>query len=273
MPRAVLAVLALLFVAACGGEETPKPPAAKATPDPVAQVRELAPKLVSRAGGYELCFENSTDRFIRAVFKGDRDSCGNLQRIIGPGTPKVLDVKVTGEAATATLAFDGSPIKDAYGTLGFVREGGVWKLDKLDEAFVRSTAVVSVRAISSGALTISEVQMCVAKQSLKLSEAAVRKYVYALLRVDDGAGELALRLVNKCPKEVAIFVSEEIALRLKTDGYSRKYVECVQPRLQGYLALTGIAPQVLSGSDDKDFGADAVGGLLAGIDEECRRFK
>lgn len=273
MPRPVVLVLVLVLLSACGGEDPPERPAPKATPDPAAQVRELAPKVVSGAGGYELCFEHSTDRFIRTVFKGDREKCANLQRIVGPGTPKVLEVKVTGERASASVEYVGSVIKGAFGTLAFVREGGVWKLDKLGADFMRSTAVVSVRTISTGALSVPEVQECVAKQTLKLSDGAVRKYVYALFRLDEDAGPSALRLVDKCPKEVAIFVAEEIALSLKTQGYSRRYIECLQPRLEGYMALTGIAPNVLSGSDKKDFGTDAVRGLVKGIDEQCRRFK
>lgn len=273
MPRAVVLAFVLLFVPACGGEEPPTRPAPTATPDPAAQVRAIAPKVVSDAGGYELCFENSTDRFIRAVFKGDRESCGNLQRIIGPGTPKVLDVKVTGEQASASVEYEGSAIKGPYGTLAFVREGGVWKLDKLGGDFIRATAVVSVRALSTGALSVPEVQECVAEQTLKLSDAAVRKYVYSLFRLDEGSGRSALRLVDKCPKEVAIFVAEELAHGLEKQGFSRRYIECVQPRLQAYLAVTGIAPTVLSGSDNKDVGAAAVSGLIKGVDKQCRRLK
>ena len=54
-----------------------------------------------------------------------------------------------------------------------------------------------------------EVQSCVARQTLKLSDAAVRKYAYALFRLDQDTGQAALKLVNKCPKQVAIFVAEE----------------------------------------------------------------
>ena len=273
MPRAVVLVFVLVLVSACGGEAPPEPPETKATPDPAEQVRAIAPTVISTAGGYELCFENSTDRFIRAVFKGDREKCRNLQRIVGSGTPKVLDVKVTGEQASASVEYEGSAIKGAYGALAFVREGGVWKLDKLDDDFVRSTAVVSVRALSTGALSVPEVQECVAKQTLKLSDAAVRKYVYGLFRLEKDAGQSVLRLVNKCPKQVAIYVAEEVAHGLAKDGYSQRYIKCVQPMLEAYLMLTGVAPTVLSGSDDKFFGAAAVSGLLKGLDKQCRRYK
>ena len=237
------------------------------------QVRAIAPTVISTAGGYELCFENSTDRFIRAVFKGDREQCRNLQRIVGSGTPKVLDVKVTGEQASASVEYEGSAIKGAYGALAFVREGGVWKLDKLDDDFVRSTAIVSVRALSTGALSVPEVQQCVAARTLKLSDAAVRKYVYGLFRLEKDAGQSVLRLVNKCPKQVAIYVAEEVAHGLAKEGYSQRYIKCVQPRLEAYLVLTGVGPTVLSGSDDKFFGAAAVSGLLKGLDKQCRRYK
>lgn len=103
--------------------------------------------------------------------------------------------------------------------------------------------------------------------------AAVRRYGYALFRLDQDAGRGALRRVNKCPKPVAIFVAEEIARGLEEKGYSRRYIDCVQPRLQGLLALTGVAPDILAGSDKKDFGTAAVSGLLAGVDKECRRLK
>jgi hypothetical protein len=273
MSRPVVLVFVLVLLSACGGEDPPQRPAPKATPDPVAQVRELAPKVVSGAGGYELCFEHSTDRFIRAVYKGDREACRNIQQVIGTGTPKVLDAKVKGDEASVSVEYAGSVVKGRYGTLEFVREGDVWKLDKVGSDFVRATAVVSVRALSTGALSVPEVQQCVARQTLKLSDAAVRKYVYALFRLDQDAGPAALRLVNKCPKQVAIYVAEELALGLKTQGYSRRYVECAQPRLEGYMALTGIAPNVLSGSDKVDFGKDAVTGLIRGVDEQCRRYK
>ena len=152
------------------------------------------------------------------MFKGDREKCRNLQRIVGSGTPKVLDVKVTGEQASASVEYEGSAIKGVYGALAFVREGGVWKLDKLDDDFVRSTAIVSVRALSTGALSVPQVQECVAKQTLKLSDAAVRKYVYGLFRLEKDAGQSVLRLVNKCPKQVAIYVAEEVAHGLAKDG-------------------------------------------------------
>src|SRR5689334_13181872 len=114
MPRAVVLVFLLLFASACGGEERPAP---KPTPDPAAQVREIAPTVISEAGGYELCFENSTDRFIRAVFEGDREKCKNLQQIVGAGKPKVLDVKVIGEQATASVAYEGSALEGRFGSL------------------------------------------------------------------------------------------------------------------------------------------------------------
>jgi hypothetical protein len=270
MPRPAVLLSVLLLVSACGGATTPEP---AASPDPAAQIRELAPTVISQAGGYELCFANSTDRFIRAVFEGDREQCRNLQRIIGAGKPKVLDVQVKGEQASAAVAYEGSPIKGAFGTLTFVREGDTWKLDKLGTDFVRSTAAVSGRTLSTGALTVPEVQACVAEQTRSLSDAAVRKYVYGLFRLDEDVGRMAQRLVGKCPKEVAIYVAEELARGLQEQGYSRKYIECVQPRLEGYMALTGIAPNVLSGSDKLDFGKDAVTGLIQGVDEECRRYK
>ncbi|MDA0167560.1 hypothetical protein OJ998_00560 [Solirubrobacter taibaiensis] len=273
MPRAVSLAVLVLFVVACGGDEPPEKPTPTATPDPAAQVREIAPKVISTAGGYELCFENSTDRFIRAVFKGDREKCRNVQQIVGSGTPKVLDVKVAGEQAIASVAYEGSALKGPFGTVTFVREDETWKLDEFGDDFLRSTAVVSVRALSEGALSVPEVQECVAQQTLKLSDAAVRKYVYSLFRVDAGSGRAALRLVEKCPKAVAIYVAEEIALQLRTGGYSRRYIECLQPRLRAYMTVTGVAPTILSGSESKDFGTAAISGLIKGTDEQCRRYK
>jgi hypothetical protein len=274
MPRAVVLVFVLLLLSACGGGDPPKPAAtATATPDPAAQVREVAAKVAGEAGGYELCFENSTDRFIRALFKGDRDACRNLQRIIGPGTPKVLDVKVTGERAAVSVAYEGSAVKGRYGTLGFVREGGVWKLDRLETDFVRSTAVASVQALSVGALSVPEVQQCVAARALELSDTAVRRYVYTLYRLDDRTGPAALRLVEKCPKQVAIFVAEEVARGLEEEGYSRKYADCMQDQLEAYLVITEVAPKILAGSESVGFGTAAVAGILEGVEPECRRFK
>ena len=274
MTRAVLVLFtAAVLLSACGGDE-PSAPAAKATPDAAAQVRTIAAKVLTQAGGYELCFENSTDRFIQSAFKGDRNECGYLQRIIGPGTPHVLGVRVDGDRAFAAVEYQDSAVKGAFGTLELVREGSVWKLDKLDDGFMLSTYVASVQTLSIGALSEPEVQRCVTAQAEKMSNAAVRRYVYAMLRLDDRTGKAAFKLVKKCPRELAIFVADELVKELERDGYSKAYVKCARPRLEYSLAVTGLAPEILAGADDEDgAGVAALSGVMLGVNKFCRRHR
>ena len=68
-------------------------------------------------------------------------------------------------------------------------------------------------------------------------------------------------------------VRESLSGWLEKDGYSRRYIKCVQPRMEAFLTVTGVAPTILSGSENKDVGTAAVSGLLAGVDKQCRRYR
>ena len=233
MSRVVAVFVVCLLLAGCGDNE----PAAKKpapTPDPVAQLRAAAEKVVSTQDGYAVCYELATERFIQAVFK-DKNQCTNLRKVLGPGTPKAVDTTIVGTTADAVIQYEGSPVEGPFGTLSFVREGNAWKLDKVDDVFMHSAFKASMHVFSNGALAVPEVQDCMAARADKMSDGAVRSW--------------------------------------REQGKSEKFLSCAQRELQGLIMLTGTAKYALKGGaeDAGGFSSAIFAGLMSGVQKHCRK--
>jgi hypothetical protein len=273
MPRAVaVLVVCVLSLCGCGGGGEPAARKPAPTPDPTAQLRAAAEKVLSTQDGYAVCYELASERFIRAVFK-DKDKCTNLRKVLGPGDPKAVDVAIAGNTADATMRYENGAVAGEFGTLSFVREGKAWKLDKLDDAFMHSAFEASMQVFTTGALAVPEVQRCMAARGGKMSDAAVRSYVYQLFRSDPKAGRTAVKIAEQCPEQLAIYVAEELTDIWRQQGKSEKFLDCAQRELEGLIMLTGVAKYALKGgaSDAGGFSSAIFVGLMSGVQKHCRK--
>ena len=66
------------------------------------------------------------------------EACGNLRKVLGPGTPKVVSQQISGDTATAVVQYEDGAVEGPFGELTFVRDGKAWKLDSVDDAFMHS---------------------------------------------------------------------------------------------------------------------------------------
>jgi hypothetical protein len=235
------------------------------------RLRAAAEKVVSTQDGYAVCEQLLSARFVQSVFK-QPGKCTNLRKVLGPGTPKVVDQRISGDTATAAIQYDNGAVEGLFGTMTFVRDGSAWKLDRVDDVFMHSAFKASMQAFSDGALAVPEVQQCMAARADKMSDAKVRSYVYKLFRNDPTAGKTALAIAKQCPEAISIYVAERLTDIWRKAGRSEKFLRCAQRELEGLLMITGISDYALEGSDDAGgFASSAFAGLMIGVEKHCKQ--
>jgi hypothetical protein len=55
--------------------------------------------------------------------------------------------------ATVTVSLTGGDLDGTSGGVEMVREGGAWKVDDYDDAFVRSAFLASIKTVDEGAVS------------------------------------------------------------------------------------------------------------------------
>lgn len=256
-------VLAGCALGGCGGDSEPE------ATRPEDRLRNDAERVLSTRDAQLACTKLVTQRFIDEVYEGDRDTCVKTQ-ITDPeesGKPVIRDVLIDGDRGTVRVTLAGGRGDGLEGELEFVREGGAWKLDRYGADLLRGQFIVAIEQTQTGALSVPEMRTCMAEQARTMPEPLVRRFIYRASRRDPKAIDTMLRIAERCPDALAIYVAREIVKALDP-GARPAFVRCAERRLRASLSLTKLASRALRGNTDSASRA-ALSGLALGVQQAC----
>ena len=268
----ILALAALsipLLVAGCGGD---------GGDDAEGDIRATVERIATAETDADLeavCAEDLSAKHIEEVYKGDLEQCAENpvnddDELPEAGTLTATEVEVDGSTATVGVVTEGGIGGD--GTWTMVEEDGSWKLDRIEDDFIRNQFQVAVENVPEGALAFDPMQKCLAPKIANLDAATLRRLTYLSARDDTEQGlDILNDLAEKCPRALSLYVADTLTNEVLADqGLSKKELACAERELVPLIELTGIAKNALNGNNQ--FGgatAAALTGLISGALKNC----
>lgn len=272
--KRIAAMLLLLpfLLTACGGGGT----------SPEDQVTEVADQINNAETPEEIrqvCEEKLTPAFIDEVYGGSIRKCekkpvNDEEEAGNPGKTEVESVEVDASKASATMKTVGGDIAGAGGTWTFAESDGDWRLDRIEDDFLRDSLATSIQVVDEGAMNYEPMRGCMATQVGNLKSATLRSMMFETMRGEKKkALKSVLSIAKSCPDQMAGYVADELATRVIVEqGASPARVKCARRNLVPLLKLTGLAEMAMSssigGGDDGITGA-ALAGLITGAVKGC----
>ena len=272
MKRILICLFAAAFVlSSCGGET-----------DPADQVTEVADK-ISQAEPEdeirEVCEELLTPAFLEEVYRGSVAKCeakppNDEEEDENAGQAEVESVEVDGSKASARMAVVGGKAKGIEGTWTFAEADGKWRLDRLEDDFLRASLTKSTAVVDGGALSYEPLRKCMGKQFEALPSAELRKLMFQIMRGDEEKGmKSVLEVSDSCPGQLAGYVANELATKvIGEQGGTPAQVRCARKNLKPLLQLTGLSSMAISASIDSGSSSAvpaALAGLIGGAMKDC----
>lgn len=258
----LLAAAIALTAVACGSETAPED-----------EVREDAIAALSATDTRPFCRTMVTDHFLEEVFGGDLRSCIDSSVVEDkPGKPVVSAVALQGEEETRALVavrVQGGEADGVAGHLRFAKVDDEWKMDRLENDYLRSVFDVGIGRIDEGAVSTPEMQACMSKQFASLGDAELRSFTFDNLADPKAGEEQAIALAKRCRLPLAEYAADTFADALaESDDADPVYVKCIREELTALLLLTNITGELIV--DKPSFAAlAALEGLAAGAKQNC----
>ena len=273
----VLLAISAVVAAGCGGGSESERTAT--TPTAEEQVRAAATRLAATRNGTLVCTRLVTRRVLDDLFEGSAETCAKSTFSDAPedgGTTKVLGVAVEpgGTRASVEVRQVGGKGDGLGGHEEFVREGPAWKLDRFELDYLRSVMTTSIavagKSKGTGALTEPTLRRCMLAHVETTRPSQLRTFIGASIRKDPKAEDMAIKLAEKCPDELATYVTNAIVKALVKDGkQSPAFVRCAKRQLRGFLSLTQLAGTALKGNTS-DATTAALQGIAMGVRQNCK---
>lgn len=256
----VLAAAIALTSLACGSETSPED-----------EAREAAVVALGTKDGKRFCRTLVSDHFLDEVFAGDLGACIDSSVVDDkPGKPIVSTVALQGEDETRALVavrMRGGESDGVAGHVRFAKAGDAWRLDRLENDYLRSVFDVGIGKIDEGAVSTPEMQACMSKQFASLSDSELRSFTFASLADPKAAEKQAIALAKHCRLPLAEYTADTFADALAEDDDAKPaYVKCIREELTTWLLLTNISSELIV--DEPDW---AVLAALEGIAEGARK--
>ncbi|MGE5408738.1 MAG: hypothetical protein ACM3NV_09000 [Syntrophothermus sp.] len=191
---AALALALLVGLAACGGGGE------SGGGEDEAQIETAIVKSVTLNDASK-CTEFMTQNFLEQVERREgkaaleecEDEAGNTEN--NPEKVTVSDIEIEGASATAHAAFVGSPLGGQTVVIALVKEGGQWKLDKL-EGFVNLDVEAIARAfkeqLEEGGQLTQEQSACIIEALRGTPSAELEEWLL------EGSSEGFVKLAEGC---------------------------------------------------------------------------
>lgn len=267
----LLAILAGLGLAACGGggSSTDEGPTVEE------EVKLAAVRAVENDDAPSFCRREVSKGYLREIYGGDVERCAESDGTVPehPAQAKAGVAKVGPDGhATVTVSLTGGDLDGTSGGVAMVKEGGVWKLDEYDDAFVRSAFLASIRSVDEGAVSTPGMKACFTRQIKQMPAAAVRHLTYASEEGDTKSqNKTLLKMAEKCPESaLAEYGAKTLTdeLDVKPGDHKPGYVKCLYKEIKFLLELTGITTELLV-EHPNSAAVAALEGVVVGAKENC----
>ncbi len=170
--RLILALLTVIAVTGCGGDDGSPQPSSDQD-----QIRVAVERLLESESVENQCETAVTARFVREVYSS-LARCRAANRPDDeddePDSAAISATRIEGDRATTAVTLTSVNGARATGRLALVRVAGTWKVDRLGVDFLRSI----FEALPKEAETAQErvILRCLAEASRRLSRRALRRF-------------------------------------------------------------------------------------------------
>jgi hypothetical protein len=264
--------LTALGLAACGGSgsSTDDGPTAEE------EVKVAAVRAVENDDAGSFCRTEAGRAYLKKIYDGDVKKCAESEGTVPkhPSKARAGTAKVRPDQrhATVTVSLTGGDLDGTAGAIEMVKEGGAWKVDEFDDAFIRSAFLASIETVDEGAVSTPGMKACFAKQIKAMPAGTIRHLTYASDQGDiKEQNKGLLKMAEKCPESALA----EYGARTLTDeldvtkgDHKPGYVKCLRKELEFLLEVTGITTELLV--EHPGFAAvAALEGILEGAKKNC----
>jgi hypothetical protein len=263
--------LAGLGLAGCGGggSSTEDGPTAEE------EVKVAAVRAVENQDAASFCHKEASQAYLEKIYGGDEKKCASSEGTVPkhPSKAKASAARVQpGQRnATVTVSLTGGDLDGTSGAIEMVKEGGAWKVDDYDDAFVRSAFLASIKTVDEGAVSTPEMKACFSRQVKQLPAATIRHLTYASdADEQEEMNKSLLKMVKKCPDSALA----EYGARTLTEGVHESakhrpgYVNCLHKEIHFLLEVTGLTTELLV--EHPSFAAvAALEGIVEGAKKNC----
>jgi hypothetical protein len=289
--RSSLAICAALLVALClaacgGGGSGSDSTSGEATVDttitdgeaarsPVEEeVREAAVAAVENTDRKSFCREQASKGYLREVYGGSVKKCvaseGSVPQKPGTAVAGETTLEPDEEGAEVAISVKGGSLDGTAGAVQMVKEGGAWKVDEYDDAFLRSAFQAAIEVTDKGALSVPKMKACFTKQLKTLPADTVRELTYLSNRGATERENAGLKRIAKHCPEAALAEYGATALTAEIDekGHKPGYAKCLYREISLGLELSGITLE-LFGEHPDEIAVAALEGLVEGAKQNC----
>ena len=239
------------------------------------EVREAAVKAVESKDPKAFCRSLVSAHYIDLIYKGDVQGCLDSEESVldDPGEAKATAVVVDPKDETRAevkLTMRGGELGGTAGHLKMAEDEDGWKLDDIDDDYLRSAFLAEIETVDEGVVAIPSMKACFTSQVKKLDAGAIRDLTFTNNSGDEAATNAKLlKLAEHCPKALAEYGAWEITKGLKESGKrSPAFIHCIREEVTGFLLLTDITPELLK--EHPGFAAVAAfEGIVVGAKKNC----
>jgi hypothetical protein len=164
----------------------------------------------------------------------------------------------------------GGELDGTAGHLEMVEDEEGWKLDDLDDDYLRSAFLAEIATVDEGVAAVPSMKVCFKRQVKTLDDGALRDLTFTNDSGDEAeTNAKLLKLAEHCPKGLAEYGAWEITKGLEESGKrSPAFIKCIREEVTFLLELTDITPELLK--EKPGFAAEAAfEGIVVGAKKNC----
>lgn len=265
----LLACLVPLMLAACGGGQSNE--------DRIRDVVERIQNAKEPAGLQEACRELLTPAFVKEVYGGDIAACSkepfnDEKEFDNPGETTVASVEVDDPNATVKIETVGGSTDGTDGTWTMKNVDGDWRLDRLEDDYLRASFATSVKLVDEGMVAFEPMRKCFASKVETLDSKTIRAITFGeASEKKKDAFDAANKIAEGCPRALNAYVADTLAKEvLAKKDLPPKTIECAKRELLPLLEISGLAPNALKQNNEYGFATSAaLAGLIIGAVRAC----
>ena len=265
----VLTCLVPLLLAACGGGQSDED-----------QIRDVVDRIQNAKEPAELqqaCRELLTPAFVKEVYDGDIAACSkepfnDEEEFDNPGETTVASVEVDHPDATVKIETVGGSTDGTDGTWTMKNLDGDWKLDRLEDDYLRASFATSVKLVDEGMVAFEPMRKCFASNVETLDSQTIRAITFGeASEKKKDAFDAANKIAESCPRALNAYVADTLAREvLAKQDLPPKTIACAKRELVPLLEISGLAPNALKQNNKFGFATSAaLAGLITGAVRAC----
>ena len=228
----------------------------------------------------EVCDNLFTPAFLQEVYGGERAQClkkplNEEDEFEDQGETTVASVDIDSDSAFASVKIEtvGGDTDGVNGTWKMLKDGGDWKLDRIQDDYLRSEFTKATQLVDGGMIAYEPMRKCFLSKIPDLDSKPLRAITFGEASGDKKASfEAGNKIAESCPHALDLYVAQSLADKvLSKKKVSDKVTKCAQKKLVFLLDVTGLSEDTLKQNNRfGDSTSVAIATLIASAVRDCR---